>query len=134
MATLCAAIMAVLVFFPAEGRVLAPLHAAIGALLGQTSFVLPLGLAFGGALGFAHRLRPDLVLPKKMLVGLGLITIGFLPADRLLGQSTGLFGDWFTQFLIDVLGVPLTLVITLILLGVGSILTFDLRRPRLAAG
>src|SRR5947207_2779321 len=43
-AAFCAAVASVVVFFPAEGRVLVPVHATIEFLLGRMSFVLPLGL------------------------------------------------------------------------------------------
>ena len=49
-ATFLTAIMLVLVFFPAEGLVLAPIHTAINTLFGQTTFVLPLGLTLLSAL------------------------------------------------------------------------------------
>ncbi len=121
------------VFFPAEGRVLVPLHASVDVLLGHATFVLPLGLALAAALGFVRRSRPNATLPRQKIVGLGLITIGLLPADSLLGQSTGLVGDWFTEALVSVLGGPLTVVLTMTLLATGSVLTFDLWRRRLAA-
>jgi hypothetical protein len=124
-ATFLTAIMLVLVFFPAEGRVLVPMHAALGALLGQTAFVLPLGLALVSGLAFARRLQPTLTFPRWRLVGLGLITIALLPADRLLGQSTGLVGDYLTGSLVSVLGGPLTIALTCVLVTVGSALAFN---------
>jgi hypothetical protein len=52
----------------------------------------------------------------------------------LLGASTGLVGDWFTQGLLGVLGGPLTLAFTTVLLGAGVMLTFDVSvRTRFAA-
>jgi hypothetical protein len=87
--------------------------------------VLPLGLALAGALGFVRRARPDFALPRRRIVGLGLITIALLPAERLLGQSTGLVGEWFTGFLIDLLGAPLGVALLTALLAIGINLTFD---------
>ena len=127
-AAFCAAVASVVVFFPAEGRVLVPVHATIEFLLGRMSFVLPLGLGLAAALGFAQRARPEESLPWRRLVGLGLITIALLPGDALMGQSTGLVGGWFTEALVSVLGGPLTVLITVALLVIGSLLTFDLWR------
>lgn len=132
-ATLCAAVASVVVFFPAEGHILVPLHASVDFLLGRIAFVLPLGLYLAAGLGFAQRARPDAKLPLRKFVGLGLITIGLLPGDSLLGQSTGVVGDWFTGALVSVLGGPLTVVLTVALVAIGSLLTFDLWRRQLAA-
>jgi hypothetical protein len=130
-ATLVAAIMAVVVFFPAEGRVLAPLHAVLDALLGQATFILPAGVALTGGIAFARRARPGLPLPRRRLAGLAVITIALLPAERLLGQSTGLVGEWFTGFLLALFGTPLAIVFTVALIAIGFVLTFDVRRWRL---
>ncbi len=127
------ALATVVVFFPAEGHVLVPLHAAVEFVLGRAAFVLPLSLALAAGLGFVRRSRPGAALPTRKLVGLGLITIGLLPADSLLGQSTGVVGGWFTEALVSVLGGPLTVVITMALLATGSLLTFPVRRLRAAA-
>ena len=134
-ATLLAALVAVIVFFPAEGVILTPLHSATDTLFGSSAFVLPLGLALISGLAFARRTRPNVRLPTKRLAGLGLITIGLLPAEDLLGQSTGMVGEWFTGFLLAVLGGPLTVALTLGLLMAGSALAFDFHhwRRRLAA-
>ncbi len=126
-ATFLTAIVAVLVFFPAEGRVLVPIHAGLYALLGQMAFVLPLGLTLLSALAFARRVRPGLRLPRGRLLGLGVITIALLPADHLLGQSTGLVGEWFTGSLIHLLGGPFTVALTLALVILGSALAFNAR-------
>jgi len=122
------AVACVVVFFPAEGHVLVPLHTAVDILLGNLTFVLPLGLALAAGLAFVRRSRPGAALPWRKLVGLGLITIGLLPANSVLGQSTGLVGDWFTGALVGVLGGALTIVITVALLAVGSLLTFNVWR------
>ena len=134
-ATLLASLFAVIVFFPAEGIVLTPLHHTIDGLLGGIAFTLPLGFSLVGGIAFARRTRPNLPLPRRRLVGLGLITIGMLPADHLLGQSTGMVGEWFTGFLLALLGVPVAVALTLGLLMAGSALAFDLKswRRRVAA-
>jgi hypothetical protein len=142
LALLLAAIAAVIVFLPAEGRLLVPLHAAVEALLGQATFVLPLSLALAGALGLVRWARPDLALPARRLIGLGLLLLAVLPAEDLLGRSTGLLGEWLSRFLIELLGLPLAVALLLGLLGLGAALTFPLDRlpsplnrwrPRLAA-
>jgi hypothetical protein len=129
-ATLAAAILAIVTFLPSEGRVLAPLHGLLDGLLGQATFLLPLGCALAAALGFVRRERPSLPLPKRRLVGLGLITIALLPADRLLGQSTGLIGEWFTGFLLELFGAPLAIAVIAALVTAGVLLAFDIRRWR----
>jgi hypothetical protein len=129
-ASLVAAVLAIVAFFPPEGLVLAPLRSVLDGLLGHATFVLPLGLALAGAIAFVRRVRPNLVLPRRRLIGLGLITIALLPADQLLGQSTGLVGEWFTGFLLELLGAPLTIVGITALVAVGVALTFDPRAWR----
>jgi hypothetical protein len=129
-ASLVAAVLAIVAFFPPEGQVLAPVRGVLDGLLGHATFVLPLGLGLAGAIGFVRRARPNLVLPRRRLIGLGLITIALLPADQLLGQSTGLLGEWFTEFLLELLGAPLTLAGIAVLVSVGVALTFDLRTRR----
>lgn len=129
-AVLAAAVLGVIVFFPVEGRVMVLFHGLLEGLLGHATFVLPLGLALAGTVGFIRRAQPDLVLPRRRIIGLGLITIALLPAERLLGQSTGLLGEWFTGFLIDLLGAPAAVVLLTALLAVGVDLTFDPRRWR----
>src|SRR5689334_14609224 len=128
--TLVAALVAVVVVFPAEGRVLIPVHDVLYALFGQTTFVLPLGLGLAAGLTFVRRAHPAHPLPRRRLAGLGMIATALLPAEHLLGQSTGLVGEWFTGFLIELLGGPLTVALTLVLMTVGSILAFDLVRWR----
>ena len=130
-ALFAAAIVAVLVFFPAEGRILVPVHTVLDTLFGQTAFVLPLGLAFASVLAFVRRARPSMPLPTRRLAGLAVITIALLPAERLLGQSTGLVGEWFTGMLIDVLGGPVTVLLTLVLVSLGAALAFNLQPSRL---
>jgi hypothetical protein len=131
-ATFGTAVAVVIVFFPVEGRVLTPVHALLEGFLGQAAFLVPLGLGLAAACGFLQRARPKTRPPGRALAGLGLITIGLFPAERLLGQSTGLLGEWFTGALVGLLGGPLTVVITMALIGLGSILAFDVWRRRLA--
>jgi hypothetical protein len=126
-----AAVAAVVVFFPAEGRVLVPLHAGLDGLLGETAFVLPLGLTLAASLFLARHSRPTFKLPARRLIGLVVITIALLPAERLLGQSTGLVGEWFTGFLLDLLGGPITVSLTLALVILGSALAFNLEPSRI---
>ena len=67
----------------------------------------------------------------RRLIGLVVITIALLPAERLLGQSTGLVGEWFTGFLLDLLGGPITVSLTLALVILGSALAFNLEPSRI---
>jgi DNA translocase FtsK/SpoIIIE-like protein len=124
---LAAALLSVVLFFPAEGHVMVPLHTIVQALLGQVSFTIPLALALTAALAFARRSQPSLPLPRRRLAGLALITIALLPAEHLLGQSTGLIGEWFTGFLLDLLGAPVAIVLTTSLIALGALLAFDVR-------
>ena len=135
-ALMAAAVAFVVVFAPPEGRILAPLHEALAALLGQASFVLPLGLVFVGVLLAICRVRPSVALPTRRLTGLALLAIAVLPAERLLGYSTGLIGDWLAGFLLDVLGPPLTVIVTLVVVAVGALLALALsfaREPHAAS-
>lgn len=127
---LTGAIASVVVFAPAEGRILAPVHEAVAALLGQASFVLPLGLVFVGVLLVICRVRPSLALPTRRLTGVALLAIAVLPAERLLGYSTGLLGDWLAGFLVEVFGPAVTVLVTLAVVVVGAALALDVRLPR----
>jgi hypothetical protein len=126
-----AAVAAVVVFFPPEGRVLVPIHAGLSTLLGQAAFVLPLGLTFAATIGFVRYLRPGLAVPRRRLFGLAVITLALLPAEHLLGQSTGLVGQWFTGFLVELMGGPWTIALTLGVVMLGSALAFNLKLSRL---
>jgi len=130
-ALFCAAVAAVVVFFPPEGQVLVPVHDGLSRLLGQITFVVPLGLALASTIGLVRHVRPGFALPKRRLVGLGVIAIALLPAEDLLGQSTGLVGDWFTGFLTALLGGPVTLGLIVALVMLGSALAFNLKPSRL---
>ena len=128
---LAAAVAAVIVFWPPEGRVLTPLHDIIMGLLGRAGFLLPLSFVLAAALGFARRARPDARLPSRRLAGLVVLALALLPAERLLGDSTGLIGDWLTSFLLALIGGPLTVVAIVMLVGVGALLAFDINVRRL---
>jgi len=135
---LLAALLAVTIFFPSEGRLLRPLHDGLEALFGQATFVIPLGVALAGLLGLVRRARPDVALPRRRLLGIGLIALALLPAERYFGDSTGIVGNWLAGFLIDSFGAPLTAALILLSLGAGVVLTFNIninrrKLPRLAA-
>jgi hypothetical protein len=135
-ALIAAAVAGVVVFWPPEGRVLVPLHGAVEGLLGQASFLIPVGLALVGGLGIVRRVHPELSIPRRRILGVALITLALLPAERLMGGSTGLIGAWLTDYLVDLVGSRLTVVAIVMLVSVGVVLVFDItvRRPaRLAA-
>jgi DNA translocase FtsK/SpoIIIE-like protein len=132
-ALVLAAVAAVIVFLPPEGRIAAPLHAAVWALLGQASFMLPVGLAFVGLVSIVNTLRPNVPLPRRRLAGMGLIAAGLLPIEHLLsngGEGTGLVGRWLSSTLLELLAGPGTLLVLVAVLGLGIWLAFDLRLPR----
>jgi len=132
---LLAAVVAVVVFWPPEGWVMAPVHNAFDTLLGRATFLVPLGLGLAGALGLVRLARPGVTVPRRRLVGLAVIALALVPCERLLGGSTGLIGEWLTTFLLGLVGGPLTVALIVILVGLGVALAFDLRlkRPSLAA-
>ena len=123
-----AAVAGVVVFFPAEGRVLGPLHLGVDALLGQASFLLPLGSLFVGVLLAIRGVRPSVPLPTRRLIGVALLAVAVLPAERLLGYSTGLAGDALAGLMLESLGPALTIVATLLLICVGASLALALKR------
>jgi type IV secretory pathway VirB2 component (pilin) len=129
-AALAAAVLVVVVFLPPEGLVLTPIHAVLDGLLGRATFVLPVAFVLLSALAFTRRARPQTPIPRRRLAGLVLITIALIPADRLLGQSTGLVGEWFTGFLLDLFGPVVAVVLVIMLVIAGIALTFDLTRWR----
>jgi hypothetical protein len=127
-----AAASAVIVFLPPAGRVAAPLHDAVWALLGQASFMLPLGLSFVGLVLIVSSARPSAALPCRRLVGVGLIVVSLLPSEDLLGSGaggTGLIGGWLSSTLLDLLAGAGTLLALLVVLGLGIWLALDLRLP-----
>jgi hypothetical protein len=123
----------VIVFLPPEGRIAVPLHDASWALLGRATFLLPLALAFVGVVLVVRRLRPDVALPRRRLAGIAALLLATLPIEHLLGRGgdgTGLVGHWLSASLLDLLGVPGTVLLLVVLLGVGIVLAFDLKTPR----
>jgi hypothetical protein len=116
------------VFLPPEGRVSGPLHEAFTALLGRAAFVLPLAFAFVGMLMVVRALRPTVELPRRRLVGIGLLLIAVLVGEQLLagsGEGAGLVGHWLGALFLDLLGAPVTGLLLLTALAVGVHLGFD---------
>jgi hypothetical protein len=139
-----AALLAVVLLLPAEGRIARPLHDALGRLLGHSAFLLPLALVVAGSLLLVRSIRPQASLPRWRLIGLGVLAAGVLPAQDLLApDDAGLVGAGLRATLLDWLGLPATLVALLGLLIGGVLLTFAvrpadvarmvMRRPRPAA-
>lgn len=130
-----AAVASVVVFMPPEGRVLTPVHDAVVTLLGAASFLLPIGLLLLGVLFAVRERRPGLKLPARRLVGLVLLALALLPAERLLGDTTGVIGEWLATLLLDLLGGPIAVVLLLLLVVVGAGLAFGVtwKRQRHAA-
>jgi hypothetical protein len=132
---LLAAFCGVIVFLPPEGRISAPLHDAVDILLGRASFMLPLALAFVGVMLIVRQLRPTARLPRRRLIGVGLVAVGVLASEHLLAndrEGTGLIGKWLTAWLVDLLGQPFTVVVLVALLILGTLLAFNVRLPRAA--
>jgi hypothetical protein len=133
---LLAACLAIIVFLPPEGRVSVPLHDALEAFLGRATFVLPLGCALGGALLLAHALRPDVLLPRRRLSGVGVLLVAMLTSEHLLGgqrAGTGVVGEWLTRLTLDLLGSAVTVLLLVTALIVGTLMAFDIHvtLPRL---
>jgi hypothetical protein len=125
-----AALAAVVVFFPPEGRIMAPLHRAVEASLGGAAFLVPVGLALVGVLSVTRQRCPEARLPIRRLIGLGLLALALVPAEGLLGQPTGLLGAWLASLLSANVGTPLTVVLLLLLVSAGAVLAFNLRLNR----
>lgn len=126
-----AAVSAVVVFFPPEGRLLTPLHNGLRWLLGGATFVVPLALAMAGALAVARSARPALLLPRRRFAGLALLTVALLAGESLLGQSSGLIGDWLTTSIRELIGSPLTVMLIVIALAFGTGLALEVNPRRL---
>ncbi len=131
---LVAAFCAVIVFFPPEGRVAGPLHEFLGVLLGRATFMLPVGLVVAGIILILLDQRPDLKLPRRRLAGVGLIALAVAASENLIAKGhpdlgTGLVGEWLSASLLDLFGVPFTIVLLAVLLGSGVLLAFDLEWP-----
>jgi hypothetical protein len=134
-ALLLAAFSSVIVFLPPEGRIAVPLHDALVGLLGRATFMLPLALAFVGLVLIVSVLRPNVVLPRRRLVGVVLLAIGVPPSEHLLGSGgdgTGLIGNWLSSLLLELVGGPVTLLVLGCVLGLGTLLAFDVSLFRVA--
>jgi hypothetical protein len=77
-----------------------------------------------------RRVRPAVALPTRRLAGLALLALAVLPAERLLGYSTGALGEWLTGLLLEVLGGPLTVTLTLVVVVAGAVLALAVSVPR----
>jgi hypothetical protein len=128
-ALLLAAFCAILVFLPPQGQVGAPLHDRITMLLGPATFVLPLGLAFVGLILTVQRVHPTTALPRTRVCGVALVAFGVIAAEHLMG-ATSLVGEWLTAWLLDLLGLPLTVFALGCVIGAGTWLAFDVHLPR----
>jgi hypothetical protein len=135
---LVAAFLAIITVLPPEGRIAAPVHLTLEAWLGRAALLLPVLVALVGVLALVHSLRPDLSMPWRRLLGVGLLLVGVLASEHLLegGRAgTGLVGEWLGAQLLDLLGAPLTLFVLALTLGGGIALVFELKlgvphRPR----
>jgi hypothetical protein len=134
-AIISAAVAAVVVFFPPEGRIEAPVHDALVALLGQDAFLVPIAFIIVGILCLFRISRPDVAVPWRRIGGVALLTLALFPGQKLLGASTGLVGDALASAFVGLIGTPLTVVLLLVLVGAGSALVFrvKLKVPSLAA-
>jgi hypothetical protein len=126
---LLAALLAIVVFLPAEGRVGLPLHDGITILLGPTAFALPLGLAFVGVLMTVRQVRPSTALPRKRLVGVGLVALGVVAAEHLLG-GLSLLGAWLTGSVVETFGAPVAVFLVIATVTLGAWLAFDAHLPQ----
>ncbi|MBV9168851.1 MAG: DNA translocase FtsK 4TM domain-containing protein [Chloroflexi bacterium] len=128
-----AALCAVVLMLPSEGRVAAPLHQALVALLGQAAFVLPVALCVGGVLLLVRSVRPTLRLPRGRIVGLCVLAITVVAAeDRFAPNGGGIVGAWLSGQLEDLLGGPAAALVLLGGLLCGTLLTFHVRLRELA--
>ena len=125
------AVACVVAFFPPEGRLLAPLHDGLQQLLGGAAFLVPLALAFGAVLAFVRRSRPTVALPGRRFAGLALLVFALLAGQALLGQSSGLIGEWIATNLRGLIGTPLTLMAIVIVLAFGTGLALEVNPRRL---
>ena len=126
---LLAALSAIVVFMPPEGRIGVPLHESITKLLGPTAFALPLSLAFVGLLMTVQGVCPNTDMPRKRLIGVALVAIGVVAAEHLLGGAS-LLGAWLTGVFVDGFGMPLTVCLVIAEIVGGTWLAFDLHLPR----
>jgi hypothetical protein len=119
--------LGVIVLLPPEGRIAGPVHEGVGRLLGHFSFLLPLALVGLGVVA----LVPGLVSSWR-LAGIALVIVAGLPTAHLLRLGSGLVGEWLGNVLLDTLGGPVTAVVLLALVGVGSLLALDVSLVQLA--
>jgi hypothetical protein len=121
----------VLLIVPAEGRLGVPVREGLSYLLGSSAFLLPLALIVGGIVTLARSLAVDAPLPWTRLLGLGLLAVACLPTQHLLAPgSAGLIGATFGNLLLELVGGPVTIFVMLLMLLIGVLLTFDVRRWR----
>ncbi|HEY3058317.1 MAG TPA: hypothetical protein VGL99_05015 [Chloroflexota bacterium] len=119
-AVVLAGLTGVVLFLPAAGFIATPLHDALTALLGRSTFVLPLLLLLGGVLRLAH-----VPLPRARLIGLGCLFLAVLASQHLLvAGDAGVAGRWLGSVLVDALGGLGTAVVLLAALALGGLLTF----------
>jgi hypothetical protein len=117
-----AGLLAVVMFLPAEGWLATPLHVGLVALLGQTAFVLPIGLLLG-SLVMLQRHTP---VPRRKLIGLGLLALSVLPAEQFVApNSAGLIGEWLAGVILGAVGGIGAAFIVLPGLAAGTFLVFS---------
>jgi len=98
--------------------------------------MLPLALGVVGTLLVLHAWRPDVALPRRRFAGVAVIALAVAASEQLIAhdrEGTGLIGEWLSGLLLDLFGAPLTIVLLVVLLGMGSLLTFDLKWPNVGA-
>jgi hypothetical protein len=69
------------------------------------------------------------------LAGVGLIALAVAASENLIANGradigTGLIGEWLSASLLDLFGVPFTIVLLAVLLGSGVVLAFGLKWPK----
>ncbi len=124
-----AALCAIVVFLPGEGRIGAPLHEFVTILLGPTAFALPLALGFVGVLMTVQRVRPRASMPRKRLLGVVLVALGVVAAEHLLGGAS-LLGKWLTSSVVDAFGAPIMVFLVIAAIVAGTWLAFDVHLPQ----
>ena len=124
-----AALAAIVVFMPPEGRIGVPLHESITILLGPTAFALPMTLAFVGVLMTVQGVRPDTDLPRKRLIGVAFVGVGVIAAEHLLGGAS-LVGRWLTGAVVEAFGAPVMVCLVSAAIVSGTWLAFDVHLPR----
>jgi 4TM region of DNA translocase FtsK/SpoIIIE len=121
----------VVLIVPAEGRIGVPMREGLSHLLGSSAFLLPVALILGGVVTLVHSLAPDVQLPFSRLFGLALLAVASLPTRHLLAaDSAGVIGATLGSVALDLVGGPATVFVMLLMLLIGALLTFDIRRWR----